>query len=61
MATLSGTDMKQLFLSKDVVNKQLRIFNTKIPLEGAPITNQVLTGLCWLFAATNIFRIALMK
>ncbi|KAI5297955.1 deoxyhypusine hydroxylase, partial [Ascosphaera pollenicola] len=37
------------------------IFNTKIPTEGAPITNQRSSGRCWLFAATNVFRVALMK
>lgn len=36
-------------------------FNTKIPLEGAPITNQRASGRCWLFAATNVFRVPIMK
>lgn len=37
------------------------VFNVKIPLEGAPITNQRSSGRCWLFAATNVFRVPLMK
>ncbi|KAI5287109.1 hypothetical protein KEM54_006241 [Ascosphaera aggregata] len=37
------------------------IFNTKIPLEGSPVTNQRSSGRCWLFASTNVFRVALMK
>ncbi|KAI5296975.1 hypothetical protein KEM55_005324, partial [Ascosphaera atra] len=37
------------------------IFNTKIPTEGAPITNQRSSGRCWLFAACNVFRVAIMK
>jgi bleomycin hydrolase len=37
------------------------IFNIKIPFEGAPITNQNASGRCWLFASTNVFRVALMK
>ena len=36
-------------------------FNVKIELEGAPITNQRSSGRCWLFAATNVFRVAIMK
>lgn len=36
-------------------------FNVKISLEGAPITNQRASGRCWLFAATNVFRVAIMK
>lgn len=38
-----------------------QVFNVSIPLEGAPVTNQRKSGRCWLFAATNVFRIALMK
>lgn len=37
------------------------MFNTKISHEGAPITNQRASGRCWLFASTNVFRVALMK
>lgn len=37
------------------------IFNIQIPFEGAPITNQRSSGRCWLFASTNVFRVALMK
>ena len=36
-------------------------FNVKLSLEGAPITNQRSSGRCWLFAATNVFRVAIMK
>lgn len=32
-----------------------------MPLEGGPITDQGSSGRCWLFASTNIFRIALMR
>ena len=36
-------------------------FNIKIALEGSPVTNQRSSGRCWLFAATNIFRVAIMR
>lgn len=42
-----------------IVDKQ--IFNVTIPLEGSPVTNQRSSGRCWLFAATNVFRISVMK
>lgn len=38
-----------------------QVYNIKIPFEGAPITNQRSSGRCWLFAATNVFRVALMQ
>lgn len=38
-----------------------QVFNVRIPFEGAPITNQRQSGRCWLFASTNVFRVALMK
>lgn len=37
------------------------MFNVKIPFEGAPVTNQRSSGRCWIFAATNVFRVAIMK
>ena len=36
-------------------------FNVKISLEGGPITNQRASGRCWLFASTNVFRVAFMR
>ncbi|PGH23570.1 hypothetical protein AJ80_02350 [Polytolypa hystricis UAMH7299] len=39
----------------------IHTFNIKIPFEGAPITNQRQSGRCWLFASTNVFRVAMMK
>lgn len=38
-----------------------QVFNVKIPFEGGPITNQRSSGRCWLFASTNVFRVALMQ
>lgn len=36
-------------------------FNVKISLEGSPITDQRSSGRCWLFAATNVFRVPIMR
>lgn len=46
--------------SKAVVSDS-QVFNLSIPFEGAPITNQRSSGRCWLFASTNVFRVAVMK
>lgn len=43
------------------LQSDLHIFNLTVPIEGAPITNQRSSGRCWLFAATNVFRVPLMK
>ncbi|KAJ5575267.1 cysteine protease [Penicillium hetheringtonii] len=43
------------------LQSDLHVFNTAVPIEGAPITNQRSSGRCWLFAATNVFRVPLMK
>ena len=37
------------------------VYSIKIPFEGGPVTNQGASGRCWLFASTNVFRVAIMK
>ena len=39
----------------------IQTFNTRIPFEGSPVTNQRSSGRCWLFASTNVFRVAIMQ
>lgn len=41
--------------------KDTQTFNLAIPSEGTPVTNQRSSGRCWIFAATNVFRVAIMK
>ena len=36
-------------------------FNTKLSVEGNPVTNQKSSGRCWLFATTNTLRIPFAK
>jgi len=61
LCALSSADPKSVLTSRATNIKDQQIFNVKIPLEGAPITNQRASGRCWLFASTNVFRVALMK
>lgn len=37
------------------------VFNTRLSVEGSPVTNQKSSGRCWLFAATNTLRIPFAK
>lgn len=61
LSALSAADPKTVLMSRATAIKDQQIFNIKIPFEGAPITNQRQSGRCWLFASTNVFRVALMK
>ncbi len=47
--------------SKKTEIEDQQVFNIRIPFEGYPITDQNESGRCWIFAATNVFRVALMK
>ncbi|KAI0388959.1 peptidase C1-like family protein [Xylariaceae sp. FL0594] len=61
IAALSGANPKDVLLSRRTKIADQQVFNVRIPLEGDPITNQRASGRCWLFASTNVFRVALMK
>jgi aminopeptidase C len=61
LSALSSQDPKTVLTSRSAKIADQQIFNVKIPFEGAPITNQRSSGRCWLFASTNVFRVALMK
>ena len=41
--------------------KDTQNFSLKIPYEGSPVTNQRASGRCWIFAACNVFRIAIQQ
>lgn len=61
MTALRGANPRQVLTSLPTKIADQQVFNIKIPFEGAPITNQRSSGRCWLFASTNVFRVALMK
>ncbi|KAG6244671.1 hypothetical protein E4U23_006008 [Claviceps purpurea] len=61
LSALSSANPKTVLTSQASKITTQHLFNTKIPCEGSPITNQRSSGRCWLFAATNVFRVALMK
>jgi bleomycin hydrolase len=61
ISALSSANPKQVLASRATKIAEQHVFNVKIPFEGGPITNQRQSGRCWLFASTNVFRVALMQ
>ncbi|OXV05854.1 hypothetical protein Egran_06381 [Elaphomyces granulatus] len=61
ISALSANPIPSILTNHAVTVVDTQTFNIKIPFEGDPITNQRSSGRCWLFASTNIFRVALMK
>ena len=61
LSALSANNTVDIIAQRAVKIADEQTFNLKIPLEGAPVTNQRSSGRCWLFASTNVFRIALMR
>lgn len=61
LAALSSNPATSILTARAATIVDSHIFNTRIPHEGLPITNQRSSGRCWLFASTNVFRVAFMK
>ncbi|EGZ77196.1 peptidase C1B, bleomycin hydrolase [Neurospora tetrasperma FGSC 2509] len=61
LSALSAANPRDVLLSRAVKIAEQQVYNIKIPFEGGPITNQRQSGRCWLFASTNVFRVALMQ
>ncbi|KAK8167842.1 peptidase C1B, bleomycin hydrolase [Phyllosticta citrichinensis] len=57
----TANDTNSILKRRSTVIGDTQIFNVKIPFEGSPVTNQRASGRCWLFASTNVFRVAIMK
>ncbi|KAK3695410.1 peptidase C1B, bleomycin hydrolase [Podospora appendiculata] len=61
LSALSAADPRDVLTSRATKIADTQVFNIKIPFEGGPITNQRQSGRCWIFASTNVFRVALMQ
>jgi|WetSurMetagenome_2_1015567.scaffolds.fasta_scaffold123765_2 bleomycin hydrolase len=55
---LTNTDINNLALNRDILNAQNNLFSNKIKTKS--ITNQKSSGRCWLFAALNVLRPAVI-
>ncbi|GAA5909933.1 hypothetical protein JCM5296_002537 [Sporobolomyces johnsonii] len=58
---LSKTNFTEALVSRKSQAQDQQVFNVKLSTEGSPVTNQKSSGRCWLFAATNCIRIAMMR
>jgi aminopeptidase C len=61
LTALSKNQLGDVVYQASALQTDKQMFNIKIPFEGAPVTNQRSSGRCWIFAATNVFRVAIMK
>lgn len=62
LSAFTQGDMLNVIRNRDaLINDGLHLFSLKIEDEGKPVTNQRSSGRCWLFASTNVMRIAFMK
>lgn len=61
LSALSTNNPATVLERPSAILKDTQYFNLSIPHEGSPVTNQRSSGRCWIFAATNVFRIAIQQ
>ena len=60
-SALSTANLNAVLEKSSAILKDSQYFNISIPQEGSPVTNQRSSGRCWIFAACNVFRIAIQQ
>lgn len=60
-SALSTANPATVLEKPSAILKDTQYFNLAIPFEGSPVTNQRSSGRCWIFAACNVFRIAIQQ
>ncbi|GAA5987932.1 hypothetical protein JCM5350_006778 [Sporobolomyces pararoseus] len=58
---LSKTNWTEAIINNKAGIRDTQVFNTKISVEGNPVTNQKSSGRCWQFSCLNAIRIEMMK
>lgn len=61
LCALASDNPAKVLEKSSAILKDAQTFNLAIPFEGSPVTNQRSSGRCWIFASTNVFRVAIMK
>ncbi|KAJ5517094.1 hypothetical protein N7527_008654 [Penicillium freii] len=61
ISSFADHSFADILINHKALQLDQHIFNLTVPVEGTPITNQRSSGRCWIFAATNIFRLPLIK
>ncbi|SRR6266403_1598400 len=60
-AILNHTNLSSALVRRDALVADVHVFNTELDFKTNPITNQMSSGRCWLFATTNVLRYEIMK
>ncbi|OJJ59173.1 hypothetical protein ASPSYDRAFT_79039 [Aspergillus sydowii CBS 593.65] len=55
ISSLAGASYADVLSNRSAIKSDTQVFNIKVPIEGAPITNQRSSGRCWLFAQAYLF------
>ncbi|KAK4540476.1 hypothetical protein LTR36_009222 [Oleoguttula mirabilis] len=61
LSALSANNPSVILERPSAILKDTQYYNITIPNEGSPVTNQRSSGRCWIFAATNVFRVAIQQ
>ncbi|KAK3706630.1 bleomycin hydrolase [Vermiconidia calcicola] len=61
LSALSTANPNAVLEKPSAIAKDTQFFNLTLPHEGSPVTNQRSSGRCWIFAACNVFRIAIQQ
>lgn len=61
LSALSANNPSSILEIPSTILHDAQTFNVAIAHEGDPVTNQRSSGRCWIFAATNVFRIAIQQ
>ncbi|CAO3642380.1 unnamed protein product [Cunninghamella blakesleeana] len=60
MNAIIANDPTDVLVNPSIAKRDDHVFNVKLDVEGA-ITNQKSSGRCWLFAGTNVLRLAVIN
>ncbi|KAI7873183.1 peptidase C1B, bleomycin hydrolase [Mucor mucedo] len=60
MNAIMNSDPTQVMVNPSVALKNRHVFNVKLDVEGVA-TNQKQSGRCWIFAGTNVLRLAVIR
>jgi len=55
------TNIRDALTTRSARIADTHVFNTEVPFNTGPVTNQKSSGRCWLFATTNVLRYDIMK
>jgi bleomycin hydrolase len=62
LSAFTQGDILNIIRSREaMINDGQHVFSVKLADEGKPVTNQRKSGRCWMFAATNVMRVRVIK